>query len=405
MKEVNLKLEEWVVEWHGQKAGRNGRTLENELRQVITASAKRKNSQRATVSLIMIVRNEEQNLPRCLESVRGLFDETIVVDTGSTDRTKEIAEAFGARVIEFAWIDDFAAARNVALANATGDYVLWLDADDVIEPPHQEKLKDLLSQLKPDRRTAYVLRCVCDTVDGGKLAVDHPRLFPRLDEVRWEYRVHEQIIPSLLKAQIAMQWTDIIVRHTGYADPIVHEQKRQRNLHLLHRELAERPNDPFVLYYLGTLAFERKQWPEALGYYILSHAKWGNTQSIARKLFAMIAWTNQILTRYDESLRVSNEGLTLFPDDGELWFRKAIAHRYRGETAEAEKAWQRILSLGPPQTFYSVDPGIFGHLTRRNLAIIAGERGDKAGAEAHWRTVLVECPGDPDASRALMPTE
>src|SRR3982750_4635941 len=93
---------------------------------------------KAKVSLTMIVRNEEKNLPRCLESVRGLFDEIVVVDTGSRDRTKEIAAGFGARVSEFAWIDDFAAARNAALGQASSDYAFWLDADDVIEPPERK---------------------------------------------------------------------------------------------------------------------------------------------------------------------------------------------------------------------------------------------------------------------------
>ncbi len=90
------------------------------------------------VSLTMIVRNEEHNLPRCLESVRGLFDEIVVVDTGSTDRTAEIARDFGARVFDFVWVDDFAAARNAALARATGDYAFWLDADDVVDPLQRE---------------------------------------------------------------------------------------------------------------------------------------------------------------------------------------------------------------------------------------------------------------------------
>ena len=261
----------------------------------------------------MIVRDEERNLPSCMASVRGLFDEIVVVDTGSKDRTKEIALSFGARVIDFAWIDDFAAARNVALDHATGDYALWLDADDAIEPSQREKLEILLKQLRPDGKDAYVLRCICDTSSGGQLVVDQPRLFPLRDEIRWVYRVHEQLIPALLKTGCPMRWTDITVRHTGYADPVIHEQKRQRNLMLLQRELAERPNDPFIYYYLGTLAFEREQWQEALGYYILSLAKWGTSQSIACKLFAMIAWTNQVLMRYDESLRVSNEGLHYFP--------------------------------------------------------------------------------------------
>jgi glycosyltransferase involved in cell wall biosynthesis len=360
-------------------------------------------AQKAKVSLIMIVRDEENNLPHCLESVRGLFDEIIVVDTGSKDRTKEIAKGFGARVIDFVWIDDFSAARNLALANATGDYVLWLDADDVIEPQHKDKLADVLTSLGTDKWEAYVLRCICDIEGGGgQLAVDHPRLFPRLDSIRWTGRVHEQIIPALHHAQISMVWTDVVIRHTGYADATIHEQKRQRNFILLSRELAEKPNDPFIYYYLGTLAFERKQWQEALGYFIISLAKWGTTESIACNLFSMIAWTNQILERYDESLRVCDEGLHYFPDDGELWFRKAIAQRYRRKNSEAEACFTRILSLERPKTFYSVDPGIYGHLTRRNLAIIAAERGDHALAKAHWQAVLTECPGDPDAMHFLM---
>jgi len=352
---------------------------------------------KAKVSLTMIVRNEGHNLPHCLKSVSGIFDEIVIVDTGSTDNTKDIAVSFGATVIDFAWIDDFAAARNVALDNATGDYVLWLDADDVIESAEREKLEILLKQLNPYSNDAYVLRCVCDTSDGGKLVVDQPRLFPRREGVRWERRIHEVINAALDRAGIAIKWTDIIVRHSGYANPIIHEQKRQRNLVLLHRELAEHPNDPFIYYYLGTLAFERKQWQEALGYYILSLAKWGTSQAIACKLFAMIAWTNQILIRYDESLRVCNEGLHYFTADGELWFRKAVALRYMHRRDEAEQCWRRVLELGKPQNLYSVDEGIYGHLTHHNLAIIAEERGDHRQAEIHWRSILEECPEHTEA--------
>ena len=106
------------------------------------------NGQRAaSVSLTMIVRDEQDRLAKCLESVRGLLDEIVIVDTGSTDRTKEIAREFGAKVFDFVWIDDFAAARNEALSHATGDYAFWLDADDVVEPAEREKLEALFSGL------------------------------------------------------------------------------------------------------------------------------------------------------------------------------------------------------------------------------------------------------------------
>jgi hypothetical protein len=97
----------------------------------------------APVSLTMIVKNEEENIRNCVGSVAGLFDKLVMVDTGSTDRTRELARDFGANVFEFEWVDNFAAARNEALARATGDYAFWLDADDVADPPDREKLQTL----------------------------------------------------------------------------------------------------------------------------------------------------------------------------------------------------------------------------------------------------------------------
>src|SRR5438552_17207038 len=108
----------------------------------------------------MIVRNEEANLPACLESVRGLFDEIIVVDTGSTDRTKEIAAEFGARVFDFVWVDSFAAARNECLRHATGKWIFWMDADDRLDEENRNRLRALFAGLK-DENAAYALTLLC----------------------------------------------------------------------------------------------------------------------------------------------------------------------------------------------------------------------------------------------------
>ena len=101
------------------------------------------------------------------------------------------------------------------------------------------------------------------------------------------------------------------------------------------------------------------------------------------------------------ALRVCAEGLELDPEDAELWFRKAVVHRHRGESAEAEQCWRRILALQRPEQFGSVDMGIYGHLTRRNLAVLAAERGDHERAARLWRAVLAECPGDREALAKL----
>ena len=197
--------------------------------------------------------------------MRGLFDEIVVVDTGSSDRTVAIAREFGARVVHFAWVDDFAAARNIALAHATGDYAFWLDADDLIEPPERKKLEALLDRIRTEKSfrppagsspdtnhptpppVAYVLDCACDPGpggSGGRTVVNHIRLFPRLPGVRWTYKVHEQILPALRRLGVAVEWTGITIRHTGYTDPALREKKLDRDTRILLGELGERPNDP-----------------------------------------------------------------------------------------------------------------------------------------------------------------
>jgi glycosyltransferase involved in cell wall biosynthesis len=94
-------------------------------------------SPRARVNLTIIVRDEQEYFPLCLGSVSGLFDEIVVADTGSTDRTVAIVSDFRTRVFDFVWVNNFATARNAELARAMGDYAFWLDADDVLDPPQQ----------------------------------------------------------------------------------------------------------------------------------------------------------------------------------------------------------------------------------------------------------------------------
>ncbi len=358
----------------------------------------------ARVSLTMIVRDEEDNLPRCLGSVRGVFDEIVVVDTGSVDRTREIAREYGARVVEFAWIDDFAAARNAALDAASGDYAFWLDADDLVEPSQREKLVALLASLRASDQAGYVVKCACDPGadgSGGETVVDHIRLFPLRPDVRWTYRVHEQILPALRRSGVPVRWTDLVVRHTGYADVALRARKLERDARILEAELRERPDEPFLLFNLGSIAVEQKDWPRALVYLRRSLRASAPGDSITRKLFALIARAHQMMDDTEAAILACAEGLALDPEDAELLFRKGVVHRRRGERAEAENCWRRILTLRRPERFASVDMGIYGHLTRRNLAVLAAERGDAAEEMRQWRAVLAECPGDREAVSRL----
>jgi glycosyltransferase involved in cell wall biosynthesis len=361
-------------------------------------------ARRAKVSLTMIVKNEEANLPACLGSAAGVFDEVVVLDTGSTDRTVAIARAHGARVFDFVWVDDFAAARNAALARATGDFAFWLDADDVLDPPQRDRLQALLAGLRGDDPAGYVVRCRCDPGPdgtGGDTVVDHIRLFPVREDVRWAYAVHEQILPALRRAGIPVRWTDVVVRHTGYTDPALRGRKLDRDAAILEAELAERPDDPFVLFNLGAIAVERQDWRAALDPLRRSLAGSAPADSITRKLYALIARCHQMLGERELAVQTCNLGLATVPDDAELLFRRAVLHRHGGDLAAAAADWERILTLRRPEQFASVDQGIYGHLTRRNLATVCEQKGDAAAARRHWQAVLAECPGDRDATEHL----
>lgn len=207
-----------------------------------------------TVSLTMIVRDEERNLPDCLASCAELFDELVIVDTGSTDRTKAVAAAGRdrhgrpARVFDFVWCDDFAAARNESLRHATGDWIFWMDADDRLDDVNRGKLAELLASLD-DRYQGYELGQVSMYPSGEvTLPFRQLRLFPRRPELTWFGRIHEGI---RVGPELPRIWTHIEICHVGYRDPTTLFAKSDRNLRLLEMQVAETPDHPIVLFHLA----------------------------------------------------------------------------------------------------------------------------------------------------------
>jgi tetratricopeptide (TPR) repeat protein len=208
------------------------------------------------LSLSMIVRNEEKFLAGCLESVRGIADEIIVLDTGSTDSTIEIARQFGARVFQFPWIGDFAAARNESLRHCIGEWVLYLDADERLVPEGQSTLLKLIRN-----RNVQAYYCLIrgeERLPRGKVfnIAPYPRLFRRLPAFRFEGKVHEQIIPSIRRAGYEPFNSSLMIDHLGYAQsPEIIASKFQRNVELLREQVATQGSDPYMRFQLGnTLA-------------------------------------------------------------------------------------------------------------------------------------------------------
>lgn len=150
-----------------------------------------------TISLCMIVRNEAESLARCLESAKGVADEIILVDTGSTDGTIDIAKRYTQKVYEFAWVDDFAAARNFAFSKATRQYCMWLDADDVLESGDREALLRLKALL-PEEVDVVMMRYHTAFDEKGQPTFSYyrERIMRNSQQYRWEGRVHEAVTPA-----------------------------------------------------------------------------------------------------------------------------------------------------------------------------------------------------------------
>ncbi len=350
----------------------------------------------------MIVRNEEANIADCLKSAAGVADDVVVVDTGSTDATREIAGRLGARVIEFPWVDDFAAARNESLRHAAGDWILWLDADDRLDEENRRRLRALVDGLR-EENIAYVMKCLCLSAPGeqGETVVDHVRLFRNHPEIRWRYRVHEQILPSIRRLGGEVRWSDVVIRHVGYQDPALRRRKLERDLRLLHREHQDSPDDPFTLFNLGSVYQEMERFEEALTMLSRSLDRSSPNDSIVRKLYALIAQAHRRMGRGAGALAACEAGRNLFPDDPELLFQEALARRDHRDLAGAEVCLRRLLQSREGDHFSSIDAGLGGYKARHNLAVVLTEQARDAEAEDQWRAAFAERPDFAPAWRGL----
>lgn len=346
------------------------------------------------VSLCMIVRNEAQRLPRCLSSVADLVQEIVVVDTGSTDATREVAGQFGARVVEFAWRNDFAAARNESIRHAKMPWIFWLDADHWLDEMNRQRLAQLLANL-PDENVGYLMQWHSPSEEGGAQAtvLDATQLFRNDPRIRWQYRIHEQIRPAILRSGGTTRRSDVVIYHTGYQDPREKHVKLLRNLRLLLLENQEHPGDPLTLFHLGWTYWQLGQPQQAWQPLWESLRRAPPGETIVRKLFALLVRCARQMGRRPEAFQVCLQGRSQYPDDPELLFHEGQLRREAGDLVGAEQALVRLLQL-PPASYIaaSVDPGLTGYKGRCALGEVYRDAGRLEEAAAQWRRAAAEAP-------------
>jgi len=225
------------------------------------------------LSVAMIVKNEAEFLPQCLGSVRSIADEIVICDTGSTDQTIPVAESFGAFVHQIPWLGDFAQARNLALAHASGDWILHLDADEVLDPPGAAMLRELVDADGHGADAIEVtLANYCNDIRAWRWRPVSPgdpmargfagcipapllRLFRNGRGFEYREPVHENITESVVECGGIVRAEPVIIHHYGYAcQPEKAREKARVYLEIARRKARERPSDPKAWYDLAELA-------------------------------------------------------------------------------------------------------------------------------------------------------
>ncbi len=321
------------------------------------------------LSLCMIVRNEEDSLERCLHSVQGIIDELIVVDTGSTDRTVEIAKRYGAKIIEDPWQDDFSRARNRSIETARGEWILFLDADEVLEGEAASWIRNALNNSKA---IAYELPLKnIDSQGTVKEELYVVRLFRNHPSIRFKNIVHEQILEPLLA--LAQERKQEILRaefgilHFGHQDQIETQKgKRERNRKLTEKQLQQNPNDPYSWYQFANFLrpFSPEESKQAIerAFTLLNAlpASEARKQIYAAEVYAFYAFDRMHRGESSEALEMLLQAKQRLVETPNFIFAIACLALHNKNAHLSLQMFDRLLQIQEKVFQVPVQPGILG---------------------------------------------
>lgn len=340
-----------------------------------------------TISLCMIVRDEEPVLVRCLESAAGICDELVIVDTGSTDRTREIARGYTEKVFDFPWTDDFSAARNFAFDQASMHYCMWLDADDVIP---EEQRAAFLAVKEGDLPQADVVmlpyHTAFDAAGRPAFTCYRERIVRNTPRFRWKGAVHEAIAPA---GRVVCREAAVEHRKKGAGD-------RDRNLRIFEGLLAAGKNlEPREQFYYGRELFDHRRYEEAaevLESFLTQGWGWEADNAEACRVLAA-CYDGLRKPRF--ALRALLEGLAYGRPRAELCCDIG-AKFYAGQDYRRAVWWyERALDCPPPGAEGFTSPDCYGYLPCLQLCLCWYALGEREKAAGYNERAGAYKPDDP----------
>ncbi len=324
------------------------------------------NTSNPLISLSMIVKNEAKFLPDCIESVRDVVDEMIIVDTGSTDNTVEIAEKYGATVYHIEWKDDFAFARNESLKHCKGKWVLYLDADERLKEKSKNEII-FLANNSIEKIGGYICNIESLHLQSDGTTDMHKGGYPRFfrnygyPTIFFVGRIHEQITPSIFALNKAIDFSNIEIKHLGYDTSLeVMEKKVRRNYALLIKHVQDEPENAYAWFQLGqTLGMMQlnKESEDAVKVAIeLGTLK----SSVACSAYSLLAQYAKARKSFDEALNYCNKSLEIAPEQVYTTFLKALIYMQKGEPEIAEPIIEEVIQIknrkrGAPHSGFDIE--------------------------------------------------
>lgn len=300
------------------------------------------------ISACVIVKDEAANIGRWLDCMRHLADEMVVVDTGSTDDTAELAAAGGARVLHFAWCDDFAAAKNFALDNAQGEWVLFLDADEYFTADSVRRLPQLIKQYHPQRQ---VVGLICqlfniEEADAHVLpdSMYQIRIFRNLRSLRYEGQIHEVLVNQKKGLDRRMQLVDLRIYHTGYSSRLL-KKKLARNLKLIRERMARDGETPMDAFYLMDCYHGLDEYDKAIECVRKTLAAGLSFVGMEGKPYHI--WLDCLTKKEATPLElhcVVDEAIAAFPDLADFYLRKGFIAWQERDYLTVERCLQKGLA-------------------------------------------------------------
>jgi len=286
-------------------------------------------SRKVGVTLCLITKNEEDYITCCIDSVRHLIDEIIVVDTGSTDSTIDKALQAGARVFDFDWQQNFAEARNYALEQATGDWILVLDADEILEYIDIQSFNNLLV---PSNIEGYFIEIESNIGDGEEKIYDQVvRLFRNKPHYRFSGAIHEQVVGSIrqFNSEQALGCMDVKIIHRGYLNErITAQNKHMRNMAVINQALIENPYDPFLRYSLGIEYIQQGKITQANEQLSAALQNLTGSEGYFHNVLVNLASGFLQTGQLKEAQELIDKALLMLPQDLDLMLLKGISALY-----------------------------------------------------------------------------